>query len=155
MENNENQQVVLNEETNLSLNRNSLSYLTEIRKWTMFFAILGFIAIGLMALGAIVIMLIAAAGGTFGGMPQAGFLGAFSIVYLVIGALYFFPVYYLLKFSTNMRKALEQSDQKMLEDSFLNLKSHYKFVGILTIVVFGIYILVGIIAGIVALGSLF
>lgn len=155
MENLEDQQAMISEETNLVINRNSLTYLTEIRKWTMFFAVLGFIAIGLMVLAAFVVGIIASVGGAFGGFKEASVLGVLAVVYLAFGALYIFPVLYLLKFSTNTRKAIEQSDSNLLSSAFLNLKSHYKFVGILTIVIFGIYILVGVIAGIVALASVF
>jgi len=152
MENQENLQA---KDVNLKLTTESLNYLSETRKWTMFFAILGFIGIALMILGAIIIGIIGLVGGTFGSMSEAWIMGVIAIVYLAFGVLYFFPVFYLLKFSTNMRNAIEKSDQSILTLAFQNLKSHYRFLGILIIVLFGVYILAGIIAGLVALTAIF
>jgi len=103
MGNIENQQMIVDKEI--------LEYLGETRKWTMFFAILGFIGIAFMVLGAIIIGIIGLVGGTFGGMHEAWIMGVIAIVYLAFGVLYLFPVLYLLKFSTNMRNAIEKSDK--------------------------------------------
>ncbi|HRW63514.1 MAG TPA: hypothetical protein P5132_08505 [Bacteroidales bacterium] len=130
------------EQKELFLSKSNLIDLTEIRKWTMFFTVLGFIAIGFMVLGALAMGMIGIMGGTFGGMREASFLGGISLLYLVIALLYFFPVLYLLKFSTHMKNAIEKISQNDLSVAFTNLKSHYKFVGIFTIVLIGIYILV-------------
>lgn len=142
------------QEQNLVLNKQSLVYLTETRKWTMFFAILGFIAVGMFALAALVMLIIGAVGGTFGGFNEAWIIGILGVVYLGIGVLYLFPVLYLLKFSINSKKAIEQNDSNFLTTAFQYLKSHYRFIGIMTIVIFGLYLLVGVIAGIVAIASL-
>lgn len=155
MENIENIQLEDNNNENLVLNKESLAYLNETRKWTMFFSVLGFIVVGFFAIAAIVMGIISMVGGTFGGFREAWILGIIAIVYLAIGVLYLFPILYLLKFSINSKKALEQQDSNFITTAMLNLKSHYKFIGIMTIVVFGIYILAGVIAGIVALASLF
>lgn len=154
MENKENIQNQQIDNTDLRLTSESIVYLSETRKWTMFFAILGFIGIGFLAIGFIALAIIGTIGGLMGGMESAVF-GVLAVVYLIIGVLYFFPVLYLLKFSTNMKAALEQTKQSKLTDAFLYLKSHYKFMGIFTIVVFGLYLLAGIIIGIIGLASLF
>jgi len=155
MENSEIKKNGITEESELVLSKASIGYLTETRKWTMFFSILGFIAIAFMILGAIIIGIIGLFGGAFGGMNEAWIMGVIAFVYLGFGLLYFFPVLYLLKFSINMRKAVELSDQNNLLKAFENLKSHYRFLGILMIVLFGIYILIGLIAGAVALSAIF
>jgi len=141
MENTESTEKETLEQKGLILSKNNLIDLTEIRKWTMFFTVLGFIAIGFMVIAALAMGMIGIMGGTFGGMREASFLGGFSLVYLIIALLYFFPVLYLLKFSTHMKNAIEKTSQNDLSVAFTNLKSHYKFVGIFTIVFIGIYIL--------------
>ena len=152
MENSEIQQGSTLEKNEMVLDKKSLTFLTETRKWTMFLAILGFIFIGLLALGALIFGLI---GAGFGGLVGGSGIIIILLVYIVIGVLYFFPIYYLLKFSLNMKKAIEQAEQKDLTVAFEYLKSHYKFIGILTIVVLGLYVLIGIIAAIVGMSSIF
>ena len=152
MENSEIQQDPILEKNEMVLDKKSLTYLTETRKWTMFLAILGFIFIGLLAIGALIVGLV---GAGFGGLMGGSEILIILLVYIVIGVLYFFPIYYLLKFSVNMKKAIEQAEQKDLTVAFEYLKSHYKFIGILTIVVLALYVLVGIVAAIAGLASVF
>jgi len=79
-------------------------------------------------------------------------LGFFTgIPYLFIGALYFFPIYYLYKFSTNIKSALYNNNEGSEEKAFENLKSHYKFMGIFMIVLLAFYLIMGI--GMFMLGS--
>jgi len=54
-----------------------------------------------------------------------------------------------------MKKAIEQAEQKDLTVAFEYLKSHYKFIGILTIAILGLYVLIGIVAAIVGMSSVF
>jgi hypothetical protein len=60
-------------------------------------------------------------------------------------AIYIFPLYYLYQFSVKLKKALTQKDDEVLASAFEMLKSHYKFVGVFTIIILSIYILVGIV----------
>jgi uncharacterized oligopeptide transporter (OPT) family protein len=64
-----------------------------------------------------------------------------TIVYLILAALYFFPVYYLYQFSTRMKTALSTKKDDTLADAFEVLKSHYKFIGVLTVIVLSLYVL--------------
>ena len=154
MENTENQQVEVKKNSELKLTNESLENLNQTRKWTMFFAILGFVGIGFLAIGFIIMAIIGSVGGIMGHMESAIF-GVLAVLYLIIGVLYFFPVMYLLKFSTNMKTAIEQTKQNNLVYAFEYLKSHYKFMGIFTIAIFGLYIVAGIIIGIIAVASAF
>jgi hypothetical protein len=124
----------------------SVVYLNETRKWTIFLSILGFIFLGLM-----VIMAIFA--GTFfssmsGGMAPAGTGIFLSIIYLLMAVLYFFPILYLYKFSVHSKRAIYGESTDELTLAFKNLKSHYKFMGILTIVLLSIYLLAFLLMGI-------
>jgi hypothetical protein len=64
-----------------------------------------------------------------------------SVVYLIVLAVYFFPVLYLYRFSSKIKTALKQENRETLSDAFANLKSHYKFIGVLPIIVMSFYIL--------------
>lgn len=152
MENTEIKKETLVENEELLFDKESISYLRETRKWTMFFAVLGFVFIGLLVIFSFVF--------SFAGMGFNSFMGGGAkalilILYLGIGILYFFPIYYLLKFSVNMKKALEQKQQNDLNIAFKYLKSHYKFVGILTIVVLSLYVLIGVFAAIGGISTFF
>jgi len=75
----------------------------------------------------------------------SGFLGVFIIIMSLI---MFFPALYLWNFSSKMRKALNNNDQPLLTESLKNLKSFFKFYGILLIVVLSFYAL-ALVAGII------
>ena len=80
-------------------------------------------------------------------VPFPSFFGFF---YILVALIYFFPVLYLFKFGSNLKSALARRDSKSLETAFENLKSHYKFIGIMAIIVLSFYalaILFGLMAG--------
>jgi hypothetical protein len=117
----------------LTINTKSKSFLKETAKWAFFLSIMGFIGIAFMVVLGIFSNTI------FNAIPQAKQipfdLGLFmTITYLVFAVLYFFPVYYLMKFSTKMKKALATKNDETLADAFEVLKSHYKFIGVFTII---------------------
>lgn len=134
---------------NLGLTTRTLSFLTEIRKWVNFLAIMGFVGVGIMVIfglfaGSIFTRTFSQMGT---GTPFPSFLG---YIYIVFALIYFFPALYLYKFGANLKVALGRRDSKSLELAFENLKSHYKFIGIMVIIVLSFYalaILFGLIAG--------
>ena len=56
------------------------------------------------------------------------------------------PVYYLLKFSNQLKKALSTKNDEILAKAFEMLKSHYKFIGVFTIITISLYVLLAIVA---------
>tara|TARA_R110002072_G_scaffold31868_1_gene98046 strand:- start:50 stop:499 length:450 start_codon:yes stop_codon:yes gene_type:complete len=132
----------------------SKTFLREIARWTFFFSILGFIGITFLLIAGILI------GFTYAsvldmvsqqqGLPALGL--PLAISYVVSALLYFMPVWYLFKFSRKMKSALATKNDDVLADAFENLKSHFKFIGVLTIIVISLYVLL-IVFSIVA-GSL-
>mgnify|MGYP006146086417 FL=1 len=142
-------------EQNLELNQLAKDALREGAKWTFFLSIMGFIGVGIMVLAAI-FMTIALSSvpseldsyGMFGAMK-----GFISLFYLLMAVLYFFPIYYLYKYSSNVKTALQFNDSNLLADAFVNLKSHHKFLGISIIVILSLYLLIIIGAFITMVGS--
>jgi len=50
-------------------------------------------------------------------------------------------VYYLLQFSNKMKKAISTKNDETLAKAFEMLKSHYKFIGVFTVITMSLYIL--------------
>ena len=129
------------------------SYLTETAKWAKFLAIVGFVACGIFALIGIFAGSFMAT--TFGSVGGDSGMSAIlvTLIYLGGAAIYFFPCLFLFHFANKMLKALRQNDQYFLTASFKNLKSCYKYMGILMIIILSLYaiifiiFIVGMIAG--------
>ena len=125
----------------LVLTEQILAYLNETRRWAKFLAIMGFVGVGLIVILALsigsLVNFISSLSPT--PLPFPAFL--LTVVYLFVALLYFFPVLYLYRFSTKMELALARKDQRELKSSFENLKSVFKFLGIMTIVVLSLYAL--------------
>lgn len=133
------------------------SNLVEAAKWAKFIAIIGFIGIGFMIIvglffGTIMGMISRLEGAETAALPS--FFGAIiAVVYILLALLYFFPVKYLYDFSSKVKRAIEIIDQDLFSEAILKLKSHYKYIGILMIVMICLYILgiiISIIAGVAA-----
>lgn len=136
----------------MEIDGSMMSILNETRKWTKFLSILGFIGIGIMIIVGIF------AGSIFsstidnsitGGMGFPSVL--FSFIYIIMAAIYFIPVLFLFNFSNKMKVALFSNNQEALYEAFNNLKRHFKFIGILVIVLLVIYVTIFIGVGIMAL----
>lgn len=122
--------------------------MVETAKWARFFAILAFILLGLMVISGFFMGSIMSAFNP--GAPQMAVPGMlFGIIYLIFGAIFFIPYYYLYRFSTQTLDAFKARDQHRLEKGIENLKSHYKFIGIATIIFLGFYI-IGMVIGAMA-----
>jgi hypothetical protein len=113
------------------------AYLLETSKWGKFMAIVGYVGMGILILIALFMM--------FGlsklsGLPGPGFpMGMFGLIYIVLAAMYYFPVTYLYQFSLKIKQGLNSDDFPTIVAGFSNLKSLFKFIGIFTIVVLSIY----------------
>ncbi len=129
----------------ITINSKSKSFLKEITKWAFFLSIIGFVGIAFMVVLAVFSSVI------FSAIPQVqqmpfDFSLMMTIMYLVLAILYFFPVYYLLKFSTKMKKALASKNDETLADALEMLKSHYKFIGVFTIITISLYTMLFIVS---------
>mgnify|MGYP004465651471 CR=1 FL=1 len=125
----------------LTLTSSAKRFLKETAKWCKFLSILGFVGIGLMLIFSIFT-------GTMIGILQntvsqplpKGLAITSSITYLLIAIIYFFPMYYLFQFSNRMKKALLMKNDETFEKAFEMLKSHYKYIGVLTIITMSLYL---------------
>ena len=131
----------------LHVDHRSTSYLNETARWAKFLAIVGFVSCGILVLVAIFAGSFLA--GAFGrlGTEGAALGGAMlSTIYILIALVNFFPCFYLFNFASKMQMAIRSNDQEKLSASFSNLKSCFKFVGIMTVIVLSFYGLILIFA---------
>ncbi|WP_231874632.1 DUF5362 family protein [Polaribacter atrinae] len=130
----------------LTITNTSKNFLKETAKWAKFLAIIGFILIAIMLVFAVFATTIFdLAGKMQPGMPES--LGlTMTVTYLLLSIIYFFPVYYLLQFSNKMKNALSTKNDETLANAFEMLKSHYKFIGVFTIITLSLYALLIIVA---------
>ena len=138
---------------NLTIEPLTKSHLLETAKWARLLSIVGMVALVLMVLFG---LFFSTMFGTLGSNPFEGAepstnlssaMGIFlAIFYLIIGIIWFFPLMYLLRFSSTIKTAVNSNDQNALNLSFQNLKSCFRFVGIVTIIVLAIYALTFVIA---------
>lgn len=140
----------------LQLDHPSTAYLGEAAKWAKFLAIMGFIFCALMVIaalfaGSMMSTMMSSAGGGLGSVFGGGFI---TVLYLLGAALYFFPCLYLFRFALQMQEALRNREQNKLQGSFRSLKSCFRFVGILTIVIIAFYVLMLIGVMVVGVGAL-
>src|SRR5690606_20325551 len=110
--------------------------LFETAKWGNILAIIGYVAMGIMALASLV-MIVAF---SFIDMETAFPMWILGIVYLVFAGIYYIPVTYLYRFSNQMKLAVHRNDEKLYTTGFENLKSLFKFFGIFTLVLLGLYV---------------
>ena len=132
----------------LQIDASSQMYLRETAKWAKFLAILGFVICGLLVLGGIFAgTLMSTMSSQFPSPMPSGIGVMATFFYILFAVIVFFPYLFLFRFANQMLAALRSNDQPSLNSSFRNLKSHYKFVGILTIIILSFYLIFFIFLG--------
>ena len=142
---------------NLIINGQIKSHLLETAKWGRMLAILGFVGLGLMIIllifGVSMFNTILSQQPMQSGPSLGGGSMTISFVFFALFMLiYIFPLLYLYKGSVAYIKALNSDNQQELEAGFENYKSLFKFIGIFTIIVFGLYLIIFL--GSILLGGL-
>jgi hypothetical protein len=136
----------LPENRKIEIEQKTLNNLNTIRKWTMFIAIIGFILLGLLLIiGLIAGTFLSAfkSGETGLGIPES--LGL--IVVFVMAVIYFFPVFFLFRFSKQTAKAVQTLNKEELHKAFKSLKSYVIYLGVLIILGLSFYVVALIFAG--------
>ncbi|MBW6500370.1 MAG: hypothetical protein K0B05_03155 [Bacteroidales bacterium] len=130
----------------IEIDQDTLKDLNATRKWTMFLAIIGFILVGFMLIAGL-------AAGTFLsvfkteevnlGIPESLVI----LLFLVIAAIYFFPVFFLFRFSRHTSRGVSKLDSAEIHKAFKNLRTYFTYIGILAIIVIVIYLAALVFAG--------
>jgi hypothetical protein len=94
----------------------------------------------------------------FGGMPGmegiAPVMVGAGIIYMAVLLLYILPLVYLRRFATSMKAAIDGDGSQSLATSFQNLGRLFKFLGIFTLVLIGVYIVFYIVIIVVSTANL-
>lgn len=137
----------------LSIDPLTKAHLNETAKWARFLAIVGMVLLVLMILFGIFFSTMMAASSNPFEEPVEGGSGLMSglgigmvILYIILAIIWFFPLLFLLRFANGIRAALHGNDQNALNVSFQNLKSCFRYVGIITIIILALYALAFVIA---------
>ena len=128
----------------LTIDPQSKRFLSETAKWGRFLSIIGFVLCILIAIVGVFMALkmseVSSAFREMGG-PLASLGPVIAFIYILFAVIYFFPCLYLFRFSNQTITALSADDQATMNSAFENLKSVFKFFGVLTIIVLSFYIL--------------
>ena len=122
----------------MELSDQSIKYLLETARWATIVSIIGFIVIGLL-------IVVSFSVGSFLANSPYSEMGispqVLSITYLIIAGVYFIPIFFLYQFGIKTKHAIDNNDTDLLTFGLKKLKSHYKFIGIIMIIMFGLNIL--------------
>jgi hypothetical protein len=135
----------------IELNATMLGYLKTVGKWSKFFAILGFIGLGLMvflgfSIGFIVNMI-----PSNSPTPTTFPTLLFGLIYLIFAAVYFFPLLFLYRFAAAAKRGIRATSGIEIENAFRYLRDHFSYMGVLTIVMLSMYLVIIVIAVIAVL----
>lgn len=132
----------------LQLDGEASGYLGDTARWGKFLAIIGFIFCGFMFVLAIYLAAISSSYDNAGIVTRAYGMstGGLAVLYFVLAIVYFFPCFFLLRFSGRMIVALKNNDQMLLNRSLKSLRSCFRYIGIMTIILVGLVILIIVLA---------
>ncbi len=118
----------------LRINNSIKENLITAAKWARFLAVMAFVFTGIMGIASLVILIAALSSGV------SYYIGM-GLGYMILTIIFIFPGLYLIRFAGSTEKGLKSNKQGEFDYGIENLKSLFKFVGIYTIVLVGVYIL--------------
>lgn len=138
-------------DTNL-LTNDGILHLRETVKWSKFFSILSIIwltifLISMLSLSFIGVGTAVAADPLIGGLGSIGMI----FIFLVTAAFYIYPIYALFKFSQHIRIGLDNHDNFHITEGLRHQKGLFRYIGIITILIIGFYVLIFLFSGIIGL----
>ena len=120
----------------LVLSPRIIDLMARTAPWVRFLGVLGYICAGFMAVAGLVMIFAVSARGMPG--PAGVGLGG---AYLVLAVIYVFPANYLNSYATRIGRLRKMRRNVDLEEAIDAQRAFWKFCGILTLVVIGLYFL--------------
>ena len=136
--------------TGLSVNESMKATLLSAAKWAKFLCIVSSIAVGFIVLFGVLFMFIGPALASIIGEAPIPLGGAMGFMYLIIAAIYIYPIVKGFQFANGIKAACLSNDEFQLARGFSGLHSLLQFCGILTIIciiLYGFFILIALILG--------
>lgn len=129
------------ETTGLRVTESAKADLLTAAKWAKFLCIVGCIGVAIVVIFAIFLMGAGTmASSMFSEMPFGPI--AMGVLYLIIAALYIYPLIKGFQFANGAKAACLSNDENELARGINGLSSLTKFWGILTIIILAIYVLI-------------
>ncbi len=120
---------------NIEIDEHVRSLMLNMARWTKFLAILGFIFMGLMLVGAVIVGGYGKAGNsTLDENTQTVLIGEAIGLCIASIAISFYPCYTLLMYSGKIKKAFLADSQELFEKAIRNLKNTFQYMSILMII---------------------
>lgn len=132
------------EQPQLIVTEDMRSYIYDMAKWANFLGIVGFVISAFLFLAALTV------GPTINANPEMGKmlgqLGAMdgttiSIVFIIYGALIFYPSLLMFRYAAKAKQGVLYGEQENLNEAVNRLKSIFKYFGVLTIVFIVLYLM--------------
>ena len=121
-----------------SVTERTAQLLHQTRPWVLFLSVLMFVGSAFLVLGGLAMFAMGAAGGAMGSREGATF-GALGLLYLPVVALYVYPALKLWGYGSAIGRLVSSRAVGDLEAALSEQKSFWKFLGIMTLVVFALY----------------
>ena len=135
----------------LTENKDFYNSVDKIIYWSKLFAVLMIIGGAFFALFALIGL---GMGSTMSDAMGIGIgAGAIFIIYGLLAALYLVPGIWLLNFSNKSRQGLNNDDEGLFVEGFVHLGKYYKFWGVTTSIILGLYLLIFLVGVITAAAS--
>ncbi|KFF05178.1 hypothetical protein [Flavobacterium reichenbachii] len=131
---------------NLQFTDLAKSHLKAVSKWVSIISIIGLTVIIIAIITSVYDYIVIS---KIDDVPSGGGVGYFMIsfmtYFLFLASVFcFLPMYFLYKFSSCLKMALENDDSDSLEISFRYLKFHYISIGVLPLCIFVYFLVVSI-----------
>lgn len=121
----------------------AMQHLSGTKPWVRFISVLMFVGAGFMLILALVMGLVGgsvfANAGSGGRALPAGMTLGMTIVYGLLSVLYIYPALKLWKYANDIASLLASGSVADLENALGQQRSFWKFVGIVVIVMFALY----------------
>jgi len=132
------------QEVKLIVTEEMRSYFYDMSKWARFLSVVGFVLSAFLILGSFGIGAAVNANpamlNQLGPLASIGATGV-TIFYLLLALFFFYPSLLLFRFSAKGKQGVLFGDQENLNDAISNVKSLFKFWGVITIVMVACYFL--------------
>lgn len=129
---------------NLIITESIKNSLLAASRWLNFLTILAIIGSAFIGIAGICLLLIPMAG-----MERSGAIGI-GIIYIILALVYIYPIKKSLSAIRNTQDALYASRQESLDTAATNIHELLRYLGIMSIVILSIYLLIFIIAMVIA-----
>ncbi|MFA8299267.1 MAG: hypothetical protein ACEPOV_03825 [Hyphomicrobiales bacterium] len=100
----------------------SLKHMLKASKWSWFLGIIGMICCVVLFVGGIVILAT-----TIGGNESHVAIRTMGIIYIIVGIVFFIPLYNLFRFGRRVYTGFLNDDNLMINKSFRNLSRYFSY----------------------------